>query len=400
MTGKQNNKKTNDTGITIEVKDKQKRGRKSKQELLNILSSKTNTIVNIEKVTSPITTADVVFDIKENIQNIENIETTIISEQKPITKKRGRKPKGGKIITNNGNVDIIKSENINIILHLKCSMKDLMLKNDSYLIFPNEQKYSDNNVNIVGQVNIIDSGNYYQNNFQDIKPSINECQEINNLNGYFEQYDDDDEDDECDNASSNNQSKTKDMILWKKLKELENNLHYDNIPNKRCACFHDTCPFDNPPIYIPKYIKNGVISVYGCFCSPECACGFLMNEHIDSSTKYERYFLLNFIYGKIYKYKKHIKPSPSPYYLLDKFYGNISIQSYRSLLSNDRLFLFIDKPITKIFPELHEDNDEFLLNKKKIPENTNSSSELLKFVNKKQSKTNILNEKFGVSSNT
>ena len=58
-----------------------------------------------------------------------------------------------------------------------------------------------------------------------------------------------------------------------------------------------------------------------------------MNEkNIDSSTRFERYHLLNFLYCKIYNYSKNIKPAPSPYYTLDKYYGNLSIQEYRKLL--------------------------------------------------------------------
>ena len=46
--------------------------------------------------------------------------------------------------------------------------------------------------------------------------------------------------------------------------------------------------------------------------------------------------------------------------MLNKYYGNLSIQEYRSLLKNERLFLIVDKPLTRILPELHEDNDEFI----------------------------------------
>ena len=39
--------------------------------------------------------------------------------------------------------------------------------------------------------------------------------------------------------------------------------------------------------------------------------------------------------------------------------GNLTIQEYRKLLQNERLLILIDKPLTKIFPELHEDNNEY-----------------------------------------
>ena len=158
--------------------------------------------------------------------------------------------------------------------------------------------------------------------------------------------------------------------IWRKLKTLEHNLHVNNISDKKSACFWCTYDFDNPPIYIPKHFIKDSYQVYGCFCSPECATAHLMDEHIDSSTRFERYYLINHIYAKIYNYTKNIKPAPNPYYMLEKYYGNLSIQEYRALLRNDRLFLVVDKPLTRILPELHEDNDDFIINNKIIPSNT------------------------------
>ena len=118
-----------------------------------------------------------------------------------------------------------------------------------------------------------------------------------------------------------------------------------------------------------------------------------MNENIDSSAKFERYHLFNHIYSKVYDYKKNIKPAPNPYYMLEKYYGNLSTQEYRSLLRNERLFLIVDKPLTRILPELHEDNDEFILNNKIIQ--TNNYNVKARIQRKKQNKSTILNEQFG-----
>ena len=156
-------------------------------------------------------------------------------------------------------------------------------------------------------------------------------------------------------------------MIWKKLKVLENDLHTNNLSLKNSACFWCTCDFDNPAIYIPKCKFNENYKVYGCFCSPECACAYLMKENLESAVRYERYSLLNFIYCKIYNHEKQIKPAPDPYYTLDKYYGNLSIQEYRKLLRNERLLMIIDKPLTRVLPELHEDN-----------ENANSSKYVLK----------------------
>jgi hypothetical protein len=67
---------------------------------------------------------------------------------------------------------------------------------------------------------------------------------------------------------------------------------------------------------------------------------------------------LNNIYSSIYDYKKNIKPAPNPYYTLDKFYGNLNINQYRKLLENQTLLMVVNKPMTKITPELYEDNNE------------------------------------------
>jgi hypothetical protein len=227
----------------------------------------------------------------------------------------------------------------------------------------------------------------FDNNYSNISSNFNNT--TFNTKIYDDKYNYNDDD---DSTTVNKEVETRD--LWKKLKQLEHNLHINNISNKKSACFWCTCDFDSPPVYIPKYQIKDSYHVYGCFCSPECSTAYLMEENIDSSTKFERYHLINHIYSKIYNYTKNIKPSPNPYYMLDKYYGNLSIQEYRSLLRNERLFLIVDKPLTRILPELHEDNDDFIINNKIIPSNT---YQIKKTVQKKvQSKNNIMNEKFGL----
>jgi hypothetical protein len=312
-------------------------------------------------------------NVDDNELNKENnIEFEKEKEgQKTVGKKRGRKPKGGKIVQNIISDQQKIDDKPNVILHLKCSMKDLLLQNqnnylmDSYTFGTNKTELS---------FDIIGSENANTNNYTD-KPSTTQ------INNDFEV------EDELLCKDTNKE-------IWKKLKHLEHNLHINNVNNKRSACFWDTCEFDNPPIYIPKHFINGSYHVYGCFCSPECGVAYLMNESIDSSTKFERYHLFNHIYTKIYDYKKNIKPAPNPYYMLEKYYGNLSIQEYRSLLRNERLFLIVDKPLTRILPELHEDNDDFILNNKIIPSNYQVKTRLQR---KKQNKTSILNEKFGIT---
>ena len=122
-----------------------------------------------------------------------------------------------------------------------------------------------------------------------------------------------------------------------------------------------------------------------------------MTENIDSTIKFERYHLINYIYSKIYEYKTKIKPAPNPYYMLDKFYGNLTIQEYRSLLKSDRLFLIVDKPLTRIMPEIHEDSNDFIINNKIIPCNNYQVKRKMQKKIPPQNKNTIVCEKFGIS---
>lgn len=296
---------------------------------------------------------------------ILNTSTENVVTEPIVPKKRGRKPKGGKIIPQN-----IVSNNINvptpsIILHLKCSMKDLELESHTSELLTN--------TNLLNYANEIT----YEviNKPIDIEPEVNEPDN-------FEQQ------------SIIDDTKEYNKTISKKLKELEKMLHFNNIEQPKSACFWCSYDFDNPPVYIPKHFIKNFYNVYGCFCSPECATGYLMKENIDSSVKFERYSLINNLYGKIYEYSKNIKPAPDPYYLLDKYYGNLNIKEYRKMLQSDRLFLVIDKPISKILPEIHEDNEDFIINNKIIP---SSNYQIKKRLQKNQTKNNIVNEHFGMN---
>jgi hypothetical protein len=370
-----------------------KRGRKSKKELELAQQSLTKTQpdninVIIEETVIDFSNTDNIENILDNddcdesdeneIKNEENIITkdgVANLETKPIAKKRGRKPKGGKIIQQIVPISNNKETKSNVILHLKCSLKDLQINS----IFSSDiQGYNFQSGNQL-TYDIIESTQNNTSNNQNITTdiiSVAKCED---------NYEYDDE--KCEN---NNDIRE----VWKKLKQLEHNLHINNICDKKSACFWCTYEFDNPPVYIPKHYIKDSYQVYGCFCSPECATAYLMEENIDSSSKFERYHLINHIYSKIYDYKKNIKPAPNPFYMLEKYYGNLSIQEYRALLKNERLFLIVDKPLTRILPELHEDNDDFIINNKIIPSNT---YQIKKKLQNKQTKNNILTERFGLS---
>jgi hypothetical protein len=367
--------------ICQELNVVKKRGRKSKKEIELAKQSQFN-IKLVEEITN---TVEVNTPIEE-ILNSQLIDDEIlsseneISEEKPIAKKRGRKPKGGKIIQQVLSQNCNNENKPNVILHLKCSLKDLqtnILTDDDDV-----HSYNFQNSNQSQLLSYDNLKNIEQNNI-----SFNQQIFATNDNHQLKFIDDDAE-------FENKLLKDDVREVWKKLKVLEHNLHINNICDKKSACFWCTYDFDNPPVYIPKHYIKETYHVYGCFCSPECATAHLMEDNIDVSSKFERYHLLNHIYSKIYDYTKNIKPAPNPYYMLDKYYGNLTIQEYRALLKNERLFLIVDKPLTRILPELHEDNDDFIINNKIIPSNT---YQIKKKLQKKQTKNNILTERFGLS---
>ena len=313
-----------------------------------------------------------------------NIITPIQPDEEHKPKKRGRKPKGGKIVKQSVSVDPKEEEKTNIILHLKCSLDDL-IKNKH--IENNINSFSFQNDNAL-QLNLIKNATDTNNKLNEELHSDPNSLFINVTKEAIipPHMEDKNSTSDCKNG--------KDLkMIWTKLADLQKNLHTNNIDDKKSACFWCTYDFDNPPIYIPKHHIKNSYHVYGCFCSPECATAYLMKENIDSSSRFERYYLLNYIYSKIYDYKTSIKPAPNPEYMLDKFYGNLSIQEYRSLLKNDRLFLIVDKPLTRIMPELHEDNDDFIISNKSIA----SNSYQIKKNSKKEVKKEILNKTFGIS---
>ena len=367
--------------VAVEPIIKQKRGRKSKKEIQLANEQKIQQEL-LSKTEDNITCLiQEISDTNENIVITETNDTNEITEsiQKPNAKKRGRKPKGGKIIQQIVHLNNNKDLKPNIILHLKCSLKDLQTNT---LLLSNVESFnfSDSKGDLSYEVINSSDSLFVKNSYLDVSNDTN-CNNSQLSQNY-------DEEETCFNKDS----ETKE--IWKKLKQLEHNLHINNISDKKSACFWCTYEFDNPPVYIPKHLIKNSYQVYGCFCSPECSTAYLMEENIDSSIKFERYYLINHIYSQIYGYKKNIKPAPNPYYMLEKYYGNLNIQEYRSLLRNDRLFLIVDKPLTRILPELHEDNDDFVIKNKIIPSNTYQIKK--KIQRKTQNKNNIFNEKFSV----
>jgi hypothetical protein len=341
------------------------------------MNTETDGVVELE-IASPVVEKKTRGRKKKIPDNIVNNTESVIETVKPIPKKRGRKPKGGKIVQETSIDDTSQISEPNIILHLRCSLEDIN-ENETYTM-----KYNPN-------IESVQSFNFDNSKIDNLLlEQLDEIQTIENVTI---------EDDNDENVSSrnditclNNKDDRYLESITDKLNSLKTKLHRNTISDKRSACFWCTYDFDSPPIFIPKHEFKNTYQVYGCFCSPECSVAHLMNEKIDSSIKFERYQLLNHIYGKIYNNEKNIKPAPDPHYLLEKFYGTLTIKEYRDLFKNDQLLLVVEKPLTHVFPELYEDNTDFILNQRTIP--SNSTFKLRnRTVNKQTSVIESLNSK-------
>lgn len=377
------------------------------------------------------------IQVQDNFESNDNNKNIIVDKDSCFStfvhKKRGRKPRGGKIIHENLIQKNNNPEVPNIILHLKCLLSDLKKSNElnssKLEVYSNDKKleilcYNDNdhdenstfssNVsNMTKYETDTNNTNTNTNGFSKDKhkelrekeettssklydpltfssknihptpiPIINETNlKISQFSFYEKELDQ--HENELDFKNGNNKD------IWKKISQLKLNFYNnDSLGIQRSSCFWDTCEFDTPPIHIPLSSTKG----YGCFCHPECAVAFLMNENIDTSVKFERYYLLNSIYGPIYNYNKSIKPAPNPYYLLNKFYGNLTINEYRKLFQCEQVIYIVNKPLTNVLPELYEDNNDFFVGNKIIQNNT---IEIKKKVSK-NAKSSIINEVFGI----
>lgn len=351
----------------------------------------------------------------------EKADTQVVTES---PQPKGRKPRASKIVTKSQVVaNSIAATATNIILNLKCSMSELKEYNNKLnRMISNPLEY---NSSAPPEVKYYDGDKTFGTLFQSEVNTTNIENTADDLTNPFAMFNikDNNEktnyptvqmaktaitdekiitktpiiDDGTDDANVN----VKDMSA--KLKQLKIQLYKNALHSeKKSACFWCTYDFDNPPCYIPKYEMDGIIYGYGSFCRPECAVAYLMKETIDDSTKFDRYHLLNQIYSKVYDCKKNIKPAPDPHYLLDKFYGNLNIQEYRRLLKTEHLLLVIDKPLTRILPELHEDTDDAFTKIYGIKATSSNSSGVYKVKRQSEqpqgpSKASIIKNTFGIS---
>lgn len=114
------------------------------------------------------------------------------------------------------------------------------------------------------------------------------------------------------------------------------------------ACFWCCHNFNTAPVAIPSHILDEVWYMYGNFCSPECAVAYLFREKkIDSHMQWERYALLNSLYGADAEMPvgspRGIRSAP-PREVLRMFGGSMDISEYREVVHEKRLRIDVLTP--------------------------------------------------------
>ena len=109
------------------------------------------------------------------------------------------------------------------------------------------------------------------------------------------------------------------------------------------ACFWCCHGFNWKPVVIPcTYDEpHNIYKVYGNFCTPECAMGYLLNEQIDMNSRWERISWLHHIYciGGM----QRIYPAPGRE-TLKMFGGVYDIDEFRGLCISRKLRVDINYP--------------------------------------------------------
>ena len=351
---------------------------------------------------------------KPKNQTLQDTVETV--ELKPTTdkKKRGRKPKpkpetievkvpkkrGRKPLDTNKNIEIVKNNVIteeNIILHLPIKTSDidnvnseaLLMKYDPVLTEPKpfleENLFQSTNLNFLGEKtekvnnehkaeqsevnNLFNNEN--QQNLQipkKVEPENTVSIEQNTKTNVDVVQNYDKMCNSYNNFSMNNFEKNKVLPIMLEYNEYNKKKEWPS--NVNMCCFWCSESFDSVPVGIPMKKVDDTYYMYGNFCSPECAAAYLFDNKMFINDCWEKYSLLNLIYGN----DESIKLAPSKL-CLKKYGGRLNIDEYRNICTKfNKSYKLLLPPMISILPMIEEINlnddsnnlDMYLLNKDQI----------------------------------
>jgi hypothetical protein len=288
-------------------------------------------------------------------------DLTSLLRKKPTTTKKGGGRKNTKIIENtikNEHMNIESDENI--IIHLPIKVNDS--NNESCNNNELPTGYEDGN-DIYQSISQKDNP-FKNNELMGIGPPLNKsmCQypfDDNNIDSNYSDL----EQSGITNIDIKEFKKQRDLDILGKNKMTKSSVEKCLLEMDECNktkswpsnvnihCWWCCHPFNNPPCSIPYEFKNGTYSVYGIFCSPECASAYNFSDTHGISDMWERYSLLNLLYRKVYDNKSYkIKLAP-PRQTLKIFGGHLDIDEFRSNFNNQiHSYKIIMPPMVSIIP--------------------------------------------------
>lgn len=129
---------------------------------------------------------------------------------------------------------------------------------------------------------------------------------------------------------------------WDLMAQYRNGAESKKLPEStEIACFWCAHTFQGMPCVIPEREVNGVYTVYGNFCSPECGVSYLLGESLDPHTRWERMALLHRVYDPLGNGR--IFPAPARE-TLSLFGGPFSIETFRKTASEKRVRVDVHMP--------------------------------------------------------
>ena len=328
-----------------------------------------------------------------------------ICPEKPVVKKRGRKPnylKNGLVniskeknikiddkIDSTSNDDSVNTQSINrqvdldtnavdkhMILHLSIKneenkINDFDLKNDS--MYENtffeydptikepiaydmiDDKFS-SYPQLVNNKNAIDCSKKQQRTIKDMF-DISEHTPIGNESIDTENDDETKENEQQEKNTLNkntiqksNKKISDDAKKHNILSNLMINDTWANLTNYHC--YWDCHPFDSVPYGIPVKYKNDKFYVTGCFCSLECAVSYNFESNDNLGDAWERYNLINLLPNKL-NYNKHVNPALSRK-CLKIFGGDMDINTFRNNIEKKLLADVLHYPMVLLVEQIDE----------------------------------------------
>ena len=322
------------------LKIPKKRGRKPKEKLFNIVKKSIDSNINTNEsiiLHLPITLNEL-SNNEDEISNVLNYNPTIPDEPVPYNN----------LINEKSNKQVHPYNNEDNFM---------LLQNNSEQAIPNNTDSNINNkVESVSSNNNLSSINNNSNIEFNTESNIDSSDIFNNQNSSdsicpncTDSICPNSSDNICPNNTSNNSHV---MYSMNQFNIANNNNNWPKKTDIHCWwCCHS---FNTVPVAIPTKYCNDSFTVYGCFCSYNCAMAYIFNTY--NLNTWEQYSLLKLMYYKTTNLNTDIKCAPKKE-ILTKFGGTVDINSFRKSFTLYNLsYRYITPPMTSIISHIIEDS--------------------------------------------